>query len=122
MDSKSFTGGIYFTTFSIAGSSLIACLITRTILEFISTKVFIGIYFFLAALIGCFHVANGRYEIIPEEWGISIAAGLAFVSYSNYTTVLYSQYEFFPTEILGFVMGTANGVARIVAIFTPFFI
>jgi hypothetical protein len=57
-----------------------------------------------------------------EIASIVITFVIAFVCYSNFTTILYCQYEFFPTEILGFVLGAANGTARIVTIFTPFFI
>lgn len=57
-----------------------------------------------------------------ETLAIIVTFLTAFLTYGNFTTILYMQYEYFPTDILGFVLGSANGTARIVSIFTPFFI
>ena len=90
LDAKSYVGGIYKNTLAIAVSSLTSCFLTRLILEFVSTKVFIPIFFFLAAIFSFFHTFAHESNL-----AVTLTSLTTFVAYSNYTTILYSQSEKF---------------------------
>ena len=102
MDAKHFSGGIYRNSMAIALSSMLACIVTLFLLSFLTTRKFMMIYFWLAAVFGTAHIL-----IRNEDVTIGLTFMTAFVVYSNYTTALYAIYEYFPPTILGLVLGTA---------------
>ena len=84
MNAKEMSGGIYKNNLAIAVSSLCGCLSTRKLLDYVSTKNFIIVYFGLA-----FIVNIAQILIEDEQNSICLTFLSAFVIYSNFTAILY---------------------------------